>query len=117
MAYDLMNGIRKCNLRGFSSHLPTLLSFVFSMAYPILMYLYIDGLKGLRALDKEGYQVVYRLLARLKNRVTLILVSDDLNIIGLSDREYVLEQGHLTQKEFLDPSKLHDVKPYQVLRL
>ena len=70
-----------------------------------------------RGLDKEGYHLVYKLLAKLKNRVTLILVSDDKNILHLSDRDYVLDNGELKERRFVDDSKLHDVKPYQVLRL
>ena len=70
-----------------------------------------------RGLDKEGYHLVYKLLAKLKGRVTLILVSDDKNILFLSDRDYILDNGELKESRFVDDSKLHDVKPYQVLRL
>ncbi|WP_394201976.1 peptidase domain-containing ABC transporter [Marinagarivorans algicola] len=70
-----------------------------------------------RGLDKEGYHLVYKLLAKLKGKVTMILISDDKNIIQLSDYEYVLGNGELTQRQFMDESKIHDVKPYQALRL
>ena len=70
-----------------------------------------------RGLDKEGYHLVYKLLAKLKGKVTMILISDDKNILHLSDRDYVLDHGKLTERQFIDDSKLHDVKPYQALRL
>lgn len=70
-----------------------------------------------RGLDKDGYHLVYKLLAKLKGKITMILVSDDKNILHLSDKEYVLDEGVLQERQFMDASKLHDVKPYQVLRL
>lgn len=48
-----------------------------------------------RALDKEGYNQVYRLLARLKGKVTMIIVTNDRNIMGLAQHEYVLEEQTL----------------------
>jgi ATP-binding cassette subfamily C protein LapB len=70
-----------------------------------------------RALDQHGYHHVYRLLARLKGKATIIIVSDDRNILRLAQKEYVLEGGHLIEREFSDRSKMHDVLPYQELRL
>ena len=70
-----------------------------------------------RGLDKDGYALVYKLLAKLKKRVTMILISDDKNILQLSDRDYVINAGQLVERQLVDDSKLHDVKPYQVLRL
>ncbi|ODS23638.1 hypothetical protein AB835_07960 [Candidatus Endobugula sertula] len=70
-----------------------------------------------RALDQYGYNQLYRLLARLKGKVTMILVSDDRNILRLAQKEYVLEDGHLVERRFSDRSKQHDVLPYQELRL
>lgn len=49
-----------------------------------------------RDLDKEGYNMLYRLLGRLKGKATLVLVSDDKNIRSLADHEYNLSHGHLT---------------------
>ncbi|MBU0799854.1 MAG: ATP-binding cassette domain-containing protein, partial [Alphaproteobacteria bacterium] len=43
-----------------------------------------------RNLDRDGYRQVYRLLGRLREKVALILVSDDRNIIRLADRHYNL---------------------------
>lgn len=48
-----------------------------------------------RALDKEGYNHIFRLLARLKGKATLILVSEDHNLIHLADRHYLLRHGRL----------------------
>lgn len=70
-----------------------------------------------RGLDKQGYHLVYQLLAKLKGKVTMVLVSDDKNILQLSDTDYYLNNGDLTEKNFIDESKLHDIKPYQALRL
>lgn len=48
-----------------------------------------------RSLDKEGYTLIYRLMARLKGRVSMVLVSDDWNIRALADRVYQMEKGVL----------------------
>lgn len=50
-----------------------------------------------RALDREGYGHLYRLLGRLKGRVTLILVSNDQNILRLAEKHYVLDEGKLIE--------------------
>lgn len=49
-----------------------------------------------RNLDREGYRQVYHLLGRLRDKVALILVSDDKNISRLADRHYVLGAEGLT---------------------
>ena len=43
-----------------------------------------------RNLDREGYRQVYQLLGRLREKVALVLVSDDKNICRLADRHYIL---------------------------
>lgn len=48
-----------------------------------------------RALDREGYNLVYNLLAQLTGQVTLIVVSDDYNLRGLTERTVRLEAGKL----------------------
>lgn len=48
-----------------------------------------------RALDNEGYNHVYRLLGVLKGKATLVVVSDDRNILSLVDRAYRLEHAKL----------------------
>ena len=70
-----------------------------------------------RALDKEGYNRVYRLLGRLKGKATMVIITDDRNILRLAQKEYVLEDGKLIERAYADDSKMHDVLPYQELRL
>lgn len=70
-----------------------------------------------RGLDKEGYNQVYRLLARLKGKVTMVIVTDDCNILRLAQDEYVLVGGKLVARAYADQSKTHDILPYQELRL
>lgn len=48
-----------------------------------------------RSLDRDGYQHVFDLLARVKGRATLVMVSDDENLIRLCDRVVTLEEGRL----------------------
>jgi len=70
-----------------------------------------------RALDKEGYNQLYRLLSRLNGKVTIIIVTDDRNILRLAQKEYVIDNNQLIERNFADDSKSHDVLPYQELRL
>ena len=68
-----------------------------------------------RSLDKEGYANIFSLLARLKNKTTIILVSEDRNIRGLADYHYHLKDG-----EFLESTESYskgNVRPYKELRL
>ncbi len=67
-----------------------------------------------RSLDKEGYTMIYSLLARLKGKASMILVSDDLNIRGLASRHYVLENGSLQEGQVENQNV---IKPYRELRL
>ncbi len=48
-----------------------------------------------RALDKEGYNYVYRLLGRLRERVALIIASEDNNLLSLATHRATLYQGRL----------------------
>jgi ATP-binding cassette subfamily C protein LapB len=64
-----------------------------------------------RNLDREGYRQVYRLLGRLREKVALILVSDDRNIVRLADRHYVLGKTGLTPVD-----DIHNVVKYGRLR-
>ncbi len=70
-----------------------------------------------RALDKDGYHQVYRLLAKLRGKATMIIATDDRNIMQLASKEYVLDKGLLNEKWAIDSSKAHDVQPYKALRL
>ena len=51
-----------------------------------------------RALDRDGYNFIYTLLGKLKGKATLILVSEDRNILSLADRNLVLENGCLVER-------------------
>lgn len=68
-----------------------------------------------RGLDREGYNTVYRLFARLKKKATLVLVSDDSNISRLADKTYVMTDKTLIHKQ--SDAHLTDMLPYQELRL
>ncbi|MES2729486.1 MAG: ATP-binding cassette domain-containing protein [Pseudomonadota bacterium] len=57
-----------------------------------------------RALDKDGYNLLFRLIGRLKGRSTLILVSQDQNLMSFADRVYDLRDGEL-QLENLNQSQ------------
>lgn len=50
-----------------------------------------------RGLDRQGYNAVYSLLARLKGKATLILISGDRNIRSLADRFFTLDNGALEE--------------------
>lgn len=68
-----------------------------------------------RTLDKEGYAMIYSILARLKGKASMILISDDRNIRGLAQRHYVLEDG-----ELIESGEIYNqgnIRPYQELRL
>jgi ATP-binding cassette subfamily C protein LapB len=70
-----------------------------------------------RALDKEGYNCVYRLLARLKGKATLVIVTDDRNITRLANKHYILESGQIVESDAAGDDAHPDVLPYQELRL
>ena len=70
-----------------------------------------------RGLDKKGYNCVYRLLARLKGKATMILVSDDYNIMRLAEQHYILEDRHLTEYGADGDGALHTVSGYKELPL
>lgn len=62
-----------------------------------------------RALDRAGYNAVFRLFGRLKNKATMVIVSDDRSFLRLAAKEYVLSDGRLGLKDYSDDSKVHDV--------
>ena len=68
-----------------------------------------------RTLDKEGYTMIYSFLARLRGKASLILVSEDQNIMGLADRHYELKERTLQQSSQKAGSV--NVRPYKELRL
>ena len=59
-----------------------------------------------RALDKEGYNRLFRTMGRLKGRCTLIMVSHDQNLLSLADRFYHLENGVLKAGTVSERGKL-----------
>ncbi|MBI1274332.1 MAG: ATP-binding cassette domain-containing protein [Alphaproteobacteria bacterium] len=48
-----------------------------------------------QGLDRESYLCVFNLLAKLKGKATMVLVSEDRNIGSLADRSFELRRGHL----------------------
>lgn len=68
-----------------------------------------------RTLDRNGYALVYSLLARLKGKASLVLVTDDRNISALADRHYMLENGVLTAIEAMHSKG--NIHPYRELPL
>lgn len=50
-----------------------------------------------RSLDREGYNLVYNLLARLKSKATLVICSDDHNLLTQASRFYSIQKGKITQ--------------------
>jgi len=68
-----------------------------------------------RACDREGYMMIYSLLARLQGKASMVLVSDDLNICSLADRHFVLQNGRLIEAEPITGK--NNIKPYKELRL
>jgi ATP-binding cassette subfamily C protein LapB len=49
-----------------------------------------------KALDREGYALVFELLARLRDKTAIVIVSDDENMRSLADRRLLLSGGALT---------------------
>ena len=70
-----------------------------------------------RGLDKEGYNRVYSLLARLKGKATMVIVSDDRNMVRLADRHYMLESGTLREEPKDADETLQSVSGYRELPL
>lgn len=50
-----------------------------------------------RALDREGYNLVYNLLAQLTGKAALIIISDDYNLRGLAEYHFTLSESGLTE--------------------
>ena len=65
-----------------------------------------------RGLDREGYNLVFKTLGRLKGKITMIFVSDDRNILRLADKEYYLVDGKLEERPPED-SKIFSLLPFQ----
>lgn len=48
-----------------------------------------------RALDRDGYNMVFRLLGRIAPQAALVLISEDANLTGLAQRHFRLDSGRL----------------------
>ena len=68
-----------------------------------------------RALDREGYNLVHTLLAQLKGKATLILVSDDQNICALAETIHYFDHGRLV--EMPRPEANRRIQSYRELRI
>lgn len=68
-----------------------------------------------RGLDKYGYNKLFSLLGRLRPKTTILIISDDRNILRLADHEYYLHRGQLLETAPLD-SKIHNVLPFREFR-
>lgn len=68
-----------------------------------------------RSLDRNGYNLVFKVLGKIKRNTTLIIVSDDRNILRLADRELFIVDGQLQESAPLD-SKLFTVLPFRELK-
>lgn len=49
-----------------------------------------------RSLDRQGYDAFFRLLAKIRANISLVLVSDDENIRKLATRRIMIEKGRVT---------------------
>lgn len=48
-----------------------------------------------RALDRDGYNLVFSLLAQISRHTAIVLVTDDANLTALAKRQYMLAEGVL----------------------
>lgn len=69
-----------------------------------------------RGLDREGYNLVFKALGRMKGRITMFFVSDDRNILRLADQEYHIVDGRLQEHPPQD-SKIFSVIPFREFRV
>ena len=68
-----------------------------------------------RNLDRSGYNLVFKVLGRLKKHTTLIIISEDRNILRLADKEYYIVNGKLEETAPVD-SKLYTILPFRELK-
>lgn len=68
-----------------------------------------------RALDREGYNLVHGLIAQLKGKATLLIISDDYNIRSLADAHISLKGGKMT--ELPTPEAMRKFQTYRELRI
>jgi ABC-type bacteriocin/lantibiotic exporter with double-glycine peptidase domain len=60
-------------------------------------------------MDHESYVRIFEIMARLKNKATLVMVSEDRNVLSLATRVFELRRGQLT------PSDLSFAQPAMTL--
>lgn len=69
-----------------------------------------------KSLDKEGYNHMFKLLGQLRGQATMILSSNDRNILHLAQEEYLIQDGKLVR----DQGQFHKggdiVRPFKELR-
>ena len=70
-----------------------------------------------RALDRDNYNQLYRLLGRLKGVVSMVIISDDRNFLRMAKQEYILTDGKLTNHQVKTDSKAHKVSAFRQLKL
>ncbi|HEY8189179.1 MAG TPA: ABC transporter transmembrane domain-containing protein [Micavibrio sp.] len=58
-----------------------------------------------RNLDREGYRQIHAMLGRLKEKVAMILVTDDQNLARLADRHMILSDTGLVEVNTKDESQ------------
>lgn len=68
-----------------------------------------------RSLDRDGYNLVYNLLARLMGKATLIISSDDHNLTSQASRFFRFENGALLETSPANATR--KPAPYKELRL
>ncbi|MEZ5936498.1 MAG: ABC transporter transmembrane domain-containing protein [Alphaproteobacteria bacterium] len=69
-----------------------------------------------RGIDQQGYNLLFSLLGRVKPKVAMIIVSDDLNLQGLASRHLILGPDGLTEDDRTAGSR-SNVQFYRELRV
>jgi len=70
-----------------------------------------------KSLDNKGYEAIVELLGLLKRKATIVIVSDDRNMLEFANEEYVLENGKILRQDFKYDSKFYDLVPNQEFKL
>lgn len=68
-----------------------------------------------RALDREGYNLIHSLIAQLKGKATMILISDDQNLQSIADAHYGFDGGKLLQ--YTIPSSPQKIQNFRELKI
>lgn len=59
-----------------------------------------------RSLDREGYNLIYKLLGKLKHKATIVIISQDMNLLKLVDNLYVIEDKKLVKRAVTEDSNI-----------